>query len=81
LIESSIPGTMEELGFHPKELLKLNSKLIICRISGYGQTGVYSKQRGQDINYLATSGLLSTFGPKESHPEFPGNIMVKKCIR
>jgi len=60
----------------PEQLLKLNAKLIVCRISGYGQTGPLARKKGQDINFLATSGLLSTFGPKETHPEFPANIMV-----
>ena len=76
LIESNQPGFLETLGFDPRELLRRNPKLIICRISGYGQTGSFSKKAGQDINFLATSGLLSTFGTKENHPEFPGNIMV-----
>lgn len=76
LIESNQPGFLEALGFEPRELLKRNPKLIICRISGYGQTGPFSKKTGQDINFLATSGLLSTFGAKENHPEFPGKIMV-----
>lgn len=75
-INSSIPNTLEKIGLSPNELLLINPKLIICRISGYGQTGKMSQQDGKDINFLATSGILSTFGPKEQLPGFPANIMV-----
>ena len=76
LLDSFLPGTLETLGLSPNELLKINSRLIICRISGYGQKGPYSQKAGQDINFLAYSGLVSTFGPKESEPEFHANILV-----
>jgi formyl-CoA transferase len=38
-IESFRPGTLEQMGLAPEELLALNPKLIIVRISGWGQTG------------------------------------------
>lgn len=75
-MDSYAPGTLEKMGLEPKELLKLNSKLIVCRITGYGQNNSFSHKNGQDINFLATSGLLSTFGAKDKTPEFHGNIMV-----
>ncbi|CAG7818388.1 unnamed protein product, partial [Allacma fusca] len=43
------PGVMEKLNLGPKRLLEENPRLIYCRISGYGQTGPYSKQAGHDI--------------------------------
>ena len=41
LIENFRPGAMEGWGLGPDELLKLNPRLIMLRISGYGQTGPY----------------------------------------
>ncbi len=45
-IESFRPGTLEKMGLGPAELLKLNPKLVIVRISGWGQEGPYSKRPG-----------------------------------
>ena len=50
---------MERLGLGPELLTKENPRLIYARLTGYGQKGPYSKAAGHDINYLATSGVLS----------------------
>ena len=52
-------GVMEKLGLGPEVLMKQNPRLIYARLTGYGQSGPYSKAAGHDINYLATSGVLS----------------------
>lgn len=59
LIEGYRPGVMEKLGLGPDVLLKLNSKLVYARLTGFGQTGPLAHRAGHDINYLATSGVLS----------------------
>ncbi|GAB5357848.1 hypothetical protein AAMO2058_000409900 [Amorphochlora amoebiformis] len=46
LIENFRPGKMEEWGLGPEDLEKINEKLVYTRISGYGQTGPYSKKPG-----------------------------------
>ncbi|KAI8137928.1 CAIB/BAIF family [Fennellomyces sp. T-0311] len=46
LIENFKPGTMEKWGLGPDELYQTNPGLIYTRISGYGQTGPYSKRPG-----------------------------------
>ncbi len=46
LIENFKPGTLERWGLSPEELHKDNPGLIIARMSGYGQTGPYSKRAG-----------------------------------
>ena len=53
---------MEKLGLGPKDLMQENPGLIYARLTGYGQTGPYAKMAGHDINYLATSGILSRLG-------------------
>ena len=46
LIENFKPGTMEKWGLGPDELHAINPRLIIVRVSGYGQTGPYSSRAG-----------------------------------
>ncbi|QYU71244.1 CoA transferase [Leptolyngbya sp. 15MV] len=46
LIENFKPGTLEKWGLGPDELLAANPRLIVARMSGYGQTGPYSDRAG-----------------------------------
>lgn len=46
LIENFKPGTMEKWNLGPEELHAINPRLIIVRVSGYGQTGPYSARAG-----------------------------------
>lgn len=46
LIENFKPGTMEKWGLGPDALHAINPRLIIVRVSGYGQTGPYSERAG-----------------------------------
>lgn len=46
LIENFKPGTMEKWGLGPDALHAINPRLIIARMSGYGQTGPYSERAG-----------------------------------
>lgn len=57
LIENFRPGTLEGWGLDPEQLLKLNSKLIVLRISGYGQTGPYRDKPGFGVVAEAMGGL------------------------
>lgn len=58
LLDPYRPGTLEKMGLDPLSLWNDNKGLIICRISGYGQTGRMSQEAGHDINYVAMSGNL-----------------------
>ena len=57
LIENFRPGAMEGWGLGPDELHKLNPRLIMLRISGYGQTGPYRDKPGFGVVAEAMSGL------------------------
>lgn len=57
LIENFRPGAMEGWGLGSDELLALNPKLIMLRISGYGQTGPYRDKPGFGVVAEAMSGL------------------------
>ena len=57
LIENFRPGAMEQWGLGPEVLLALNPRLIMLRISGYGQTGPYRDRPGFGVVAEAMSGL------------------------
>ena len=57
LIENFRPGAMEGWGLAPDDLIKLNPRLIVLRISGYGQTGPYRDRPGFGVVAEAMGGL------------------------
>ena len=57
LIENFRPGAMEGWGLGPDDLLALNPRLVMLRISGYGQTGPYRDKPGFGVVAEAMSGL------------------------
>ena len=57
LIENFRPGTLEGWGLDPEKLLEINPKLIVLRISGYGQTGPYKDKPGFGVVAEAMGGL------------------------
>ena len=75
LIEGYRPGVLERLGLVPDELLADNPRLVIGRMTGWGQDGPKAPLSGHDINYIALSGALHTFGPKDSKPIMPTNLV------
>lgn len=72
LFEQFRPGVMARLGLAPEELRTRFPRLIICSLSGYGQTGRLAKRAGHDLNYLARSGVLGAQGPTNGAPQMPG---------
>nr|CAB3221367.1 alpha-methylacyl-CoA racemase-like [Phallusia mammillata] len=76
LIEPFRPGVMEKLGLGPDALLKDNPRLVYVRLSGFGQTGPYRMKAGHDINYIATSGVLSMLRRKGQNPTAPVNLVA-----
>ena len=59
LFEGFRPGVLEDMGLDPDVLQKENPRLIIVRLSGYGQKGVFRDRVGHDINYIAQVGILA----------------------
>lgn len=74
LVEGYRPGVLERLGLAPEELLKVNPRLVIGRMTGWGQTGPMSQMAGHDLNYIAISGALHGVGPKDGKPVIPLNL-------
>lgn len=69
-------GVMEKLQLSPEILQKENPRLIYARLSGFGQSGRFSKAAGHDINYLALSGVLSKIGRSGENPYAPLNLLA-----
>lgn len=70
LIENFRPGAMEDWGLGPDALQALNPRLIMLRISGYGQTGPYRDRPGFGVVAEAMSGLRHLSGE-------PGRVPVR----
>ncbi len=87
LLESFRPGVLDKLGFGIDQLRADYPHLIICSLSGYGQTGPYRLRAGHDLNYLAHSGLLHYTGsvdaPAQPQPpisDYAGATQAVSCI-
>jgi alpha-methylacyl-CoA racemase len=72
LFEQFRPGVLDRLGLGHEELRKLHPRLVICALTGYGQTGELSQRAGHDLNYLARAGVLGAMGPAGAPPQVPG---------
>ena len=57
LVENFRPGALEGWGLAPDALLKANPRLVVLRISGYGQTGPYRDRPGFGVVAEAMGGL------------------------
>ena len=75
LTEGLRPGVMERLGLGPEAAQALNPALVYGRMTGWGQDGPLAKTVGHDINYLALSGALSTFGEADRPARPPLNLV------
>ncbi len=75
LIEGFRPGVLERLGLAPETLLAANPKLVIGRMTGWGQTGPWAQAAGHDINYIALAGALHAFGRAGEQPTPPINMV------
>uniref|UniRef100_A0A8C8Z5P6 Alpha-methylacyl-CoA racemase n=1 Tax=Prolemur simus TaxID=1328070 RepID=A0A8C8Z5P6_PROSS len=76
LLEPFRRGVMEHLQLGPEILQRENPKLIYARLSGFGQSGRFSRLAGHDINYLALSGVLSKIGRSGENPYAPLNLLA-----
>jgi len=67
VLENYAPGVMKRLGIDYPHLREINPRIIMCSISGFGQTGRYSERLAFDVISQAMSGLMSITG----HPDNP----------
>jgi len=71
VLEGFRPGVMDKLGLGYDKLKEVNSGIIMCAISGYGQDGPYRERAGHDINYNAIAGALGLSGHQDGPPVVP----------
>jgi crotonobetainyl-CoA:carnitine CoA-transferase CaiB-like acyl-CoA transferase len=75
IVEGFRPGVVKRLGVDYQTISRKNPRIIYCSISGYGQTGPYSKLPGHDVNFLSLSGALSLITDKDGKPIVPLNLV------
>lgn len=71
LIENYIPGTLEKMGLGPEVLHAHNPKLVIVRVSGWGQTGPFRHKPGFGSLVEAMSGFAASNGYPDRPPVLP----------
>src|SRR5262252_7486980 len=71
-VQNLKPGAIAKLGFAVERLRRDHPRLIVCSISGYGETGPYAARKAYDLLIQAESGLASVTGG----PEAPARVGV-----
>ena len=75
-VESFRPDTLEQMGLGPDVLLARNPKLVVVRISGWGQTGPYRRRPGFGTLVEGISGFASFNGFADREPVLPPMYMA-----
>lgn len=68
VIENFKTGTLEKLGLSYEKLKAVNDQIILCSVTGYGQTGPYKSEAGFDPVIQALSGLMDVTGQPDGEP-------------
>lgn len=71
LVENFRPGTLERLGLAPEDLLAANPRLVITRVTGFGQDGPYAGRPGFATLAEAMSGFAAINGEPDGGPLLP----------
>jgi itaconate CoA-transferase len=72
LVQNLAPGATARLGFSYAALSPRHPRLIVCDISGYGESGPYARKKAYDLLIQAESGLISVTGT----PEQPSRVGI-----
>lgn len=68
VIENLAPGTMKRLGLGYDDVVAVNSAIVYCSISGYGQSGPYSSDPAHDHQIQAIAGMMDINGQPDGPP-------------
>ncbi len=71
-VQNLAPGAAERAGFGAQALRRDNPRLIVCEITGYGESGPYAEMKAYDFLIQCETGLASITGG----PESPGRVGV-----
>jgi len=80
LVENFQPGTLERWGLGPEVLQAINPRLIIARVSAYGQTGPYRDRPGFGRIANAFSGISYLCGAPDRPPASPGTATLSDYV-
>jgi len=75
VLECYRPGIVKRLKIDYETVSNINSKIIYCSMSGYGQNGPYARLPGHDINYISVAGVLGLIGDYTGKPIIPLNLI------
>jgi alpha-methylacyl-CoA racemase len=75
LVEGFRPGVLERLGLSHEVLRRAHPGLVVCALSGFGQTGPDSLRAGHDLGYLARAGVVG-YGGGTGGPGIPGGQLA-----
>jgi alpha-methylacyl-CoA racemase len=76
LVEGFRPGVIEGLGLGPHVCRARNPRLVLGRMTGWGQSGPLAAAAGHDLNYIALAGVLHAIGPQGGAPVPPLNLVA-----
>ena len=71
IVENFRPGVMERLGLGPDVLLERNPRLVVCRVTAFGQDGPYAQRPGFATLAEAMSGFAAINGEADGGPLLP----------
>ncbi len=77
-LENFSPGVLTKYGLGYEQLRRRNPRLIMCSITGYGQTGPWAHKPANDVIALASSGMLHLIGDPDGAPSIPA-LTVGDC--
>jgi crotonobetainyl-CoA:carnitine CoA-transferase CaiB-like acyl-CoA transferase len=76
VVENFVPGTLEKWGLGYGDLCAVNPRVILVRVSGFGQTGPYRDRKSFDRLGIAMGGLTYTTGYTHEPPVRPGFMVA-----
>src|SRR5438094_6137352 len=76
IVEGFRPGVMKRLGADYETIRALNSRIVYCSLSGFGQTGPAAGYPAHDLNYLSLAAVLGLIGERDRKPAIPLNLVA-----
>lgn len=75
VIDSYRPGVIERLGIGPDVCLERNPRVVVARMTGWGQQGPLAARAGHDPTYIAVTGALHAIGRADGPPQLPLSLV------
>ena len=72
VVQNMTPGTLDKHGLSYAAFSKVNPRIVMCSISGYGQDGPYARLPGNDTCSQALAGVIQLTGNEDGSPVYSG---------